>query len=92
MNEQFQQFWALYPRKTGKLAAWAEWQRMDKKFGISNGNFEMVIESLKKQNEIFSDKDKQFIPHPRTWLHQGRWMDEVEESVKQGTPEWIKKL
>ena len=29
----------------------------------------------------------QFIPHPRTWLHQGRWQDEVERgSIRPAKP------
>lgn len=90
MNEQFQQFWALYPKKRAKLDAWKAWQRMDKQYHISNGNFEMVIEALKKQAELFKDTDKQFIPHPSTWLNQGRWMDEIEE--KENVPEWLTEM
>ena len=35
-----------------------------------------VIEQ-QKQSEQWKKEGGQFIPHPATWLNQGRWADEV---------------
>lgn len=66
----FQEFWQLYPRKTGKLAAAREWTRLKPDADTCI----QIAATLAWQ--IPTWHDPQFIPHPRTWLHQGRWMDE----------------
>lgn len=67
MNE-FEQFWKAYPRKVGKLAAQKAWLKM-------TPDLSEVLNALEWQT-----KQKQwldgFIPHPSTYLNQGRWMDE----------------
>ncbi len=69
--KNFLDFWNLYPKKVGKMAAWRAWQRA--KIG------EEVLPAL--QTQIQSDKwqeqNGRFIPHPTTWLNAGGWMDEV---------------
>ena len=63
----FDRFWEKYPRKVGKLAAMREWQRQ--RPPLSD-----VLAALEWQAHEWGDPT--YIPHPRTWLHQGRWMDE----------------
>ena len=55
-----------------------------------------AIEEQKKSNDWQKDNG-QFIPYPYTWLNQGRWKDEVEESIKVNNQEdwlddWYKKV
>lgn len=66
----FEQFWKRYPRKVGKLAAQREWKRLDPDEQICGE----IERALAWQTRLWTDP--QFIPHPRTWLHQGRWLDE----------------
>ena len=66
----FEAFWKAYPRKVGKLAAMREWQKL-------KPDLEAVLRALEWQRW----DDLQYCPHPRTWLHQGRWMDEPPASV-----------
>src|SRR5262245_27001523 len=76
----FEDFWKAYPRKVGKLAALREWQ-------LLKPTPEMVrqmADALAWLREQWTDP--QYIPHPRTWLHQGRWMDEKPEPVKPKLP------
>jgi hypothetical protein len=63
----FPAFWDAYPRKTGKLDA-------ERKFAIAcrRATFEQIMDGLARYQ--FSD-DPKFIPHPATWLHQGRYLD-----------------
>ena len=77
--DKFELFWQEYPKKQGKYAALQAWEKMDKKFGISNGNFDEVLTALKAQKEakMFSD-NPQYIPLPVTWINQARWDDEVK--------------
>ena len=77
-SDAFEQFWALYPRRTGKLAAWRVWERVSRKSPVVTEDG--IIAALQKQLDggHFST-DVKFVPHPRTWLNQGRWDDEVEK-------------
>ena len=80
-SAEFERFWKLYPRKIGKRAAWLVWQRQIAPRGVlASMKVGLVIDALTRQVEggHFS-ADNAFIPHPRTWLHQGRWEDEVTQ-------------
>lgn len=86
----FEDFWSAYPRKVGKLAALREWQKLNP----SAETVQEIGKALAWQCETWDDP--QYIPHPRTWLHQGRWMDEPPAPAKrevakpiQGISEWI---
>jgi hypothetical protein len=37
-----------------------------------------MIAAVREQSRSPQWKDPQFIPHPRTWLSQGRWTDEPD--------------
>ena len=69
-DSAFEQFWANYPRKVGKLAAQREWARIRPTTDL----VQRIMTTLAWQKEVWDDP--QFIPHPKTWLHQGRWDDE----------------
>ena len=74
----FGEFWRLYPRKIGKLYAMKCYDR-----AIRNGaSHEEIMEGLRAFKEHGLPSDAQFIPHPSTWLNQGRWMDEYEGAEK----------
>jgi hypothetical protein len=68
--QAFEEFWASYPRKTGKTMALKAWSKLD----VTPRLFKKMIEAVQKQ---FVGKEKQFIPHASTWLNQARWGDEV---------------
>lgn len=70
----FEVFWREYPRKVGKRAAFQVWER-ELRAGTDPAE---IIEGLRAQLPGLLRKELQFIPHARTWLHQGRWEDEVE--------------
>ena len=71
---RFDLFWEKYPRKVGKDAAWAEWKRLKPDASLLELMLSAVL--LQSQSRQWRENDGEFIPHPRTWLRQGRWQDE----------------
>lgn len=67
-NNNFEQFWSLYPKKVGKDAAIKSWVKL-------NPPIDIIMEALNWQIES-SQWKKGFIPNPSTYLNQGRWKDE----------------
>lgn len=69
----FNRFYALYPRKIGKEAARKSFAKSLKKAPAQK-----IIEAADQFALACRGKEKKFIPHPATWLNQGRWDDEIE--------------
>lgn len=80
LRARFERWWAVYPRKIGKDAAWKEWLKRSPSDDLS----ECMIAAVErhKASPQWRKEGGQFIPHPRTWLHQGRWQDEIEPAEK----------
>lgn len=70
-RDLFAEFWSVYPRKVGKQAAAAKFEQLAKKLDVT-----VVVEGARRFAEDPNLPDPQFIPHPLTWLNQGRWEDE----------------
>jgi hypothetical protein len=81
--DRFPEFWAAYPRKTAKAEAKREWDKLKP----DAATFDKIMKCLEwyKRHE-WSDKEKQFTPHARTWLHQKRWEDEPETGPDKLSP------
>lgn len=73
--DAFDQFWSAYPRRTGKEAARKAWAVVAKR-GVTP---DRIMAGLHRFAEHPPD-DPQFIPHPATWLNQGRYDDEPMEA------------
>lgn len=74
-TREFLEFWAAYPRKIGKGAAWKAWkQRKDRP---KNGDMLASVEAH-KQSEQWTKECGRYIPHPATFLNQSRWEDEPD--------------
>ena len=87
MNEEFEQFWKAYPRKTGKFIAKEKFIK-----ARQLASFEEImagVETYKRCKPDYADWC-----HPKTWLHNGRWLDEpdTEPAVQQKDPKWVKSL
>lgn len=74
---RFELFWTAYPRKVGKEAAWAVWERLNPTEALT-AQIITAIEQQRTSPQWLKDGG-QFIPHPRTWLQQGRWQDEPDQ-------------
>jgi hypothetical protein len=81
-QSEFEQFWAQYPRKVGRLAAKQAYQKARK-----TASAEQILAGFERYQ---SSDDPQYRPHPRTWLSQGRYLDEVPPRlVAERVEEWF---
>lgn len=72
----FNNFWNSYPRKVARVAA----RKAFKKLKVDSKILDKMLSSLENQKQSKQWQDKQFIPHPATWLNQRRWEDETDET------------
>ena len=76
MDERFERFWSVYPKKVGKGAAKAAFMKIKPSQDLTDKMVEAVRVASKS---IQWQKEKgQYIPNPSTWLNQGRWEDSME--------------
>lgn len=70
----FQEFWNLYPKKTGKGATWLAWKK------TKPTERPAIPASISKHvaSPQWKREDGRFIPNPATFLNQRRWEDEPE--------------
>lgn len=67
--EEFLAWWQKYPSKVGKLAALPAFTKARKL-----ATFEELMSGVDRY--IVNKPDYAEWAHPKTWLNQGRWMDE----------------
>lgn len=70
----FDEFWAAYPRKTGKGEARKIWLKLRPNQEL----LRQMLDAIKRQSisDQWTRDNGQFIPYPATWLNQQRWEDE----------------
>jgi hypothetical protein len=68
----FDQFWAAYPRRVGKLAAQKAYMKA-RKIATQEELLKGVAAYI-RHKPAYAD-----FCHPTTFLSQGRWMDELED-------------
>ena len=52
----------------------------------------MILDAIKPFAVSVAKKEKKFIPHPATWLNQGRWDDELEEIASTSSSDYLDRL
>lgn len=75
-SEEFERFWAVYPRKVGKGAAWAAWQKLRPSPQLMERIISVTL--LYTQTPQWKKEGGQFIPHAQTFLNQRRFDDTPE--------------
>jgi uncharacterized protein YdaU (DUF1376 family) len=65
----FDRFWKAYPRKQNKGHAEKAWAK-----AIKLADPDQIISAVERS---VWNEDKQFIPHPASWLNGKRWEDEL---------------
>lgn len=81
---EFEAFWKAYPLKVGKLAAQREYDKVRKVHQVSQVELLDGIARYKENKPAYADW-----AHARTWLHQGRWMDEYKSARIAHTEDWF---
>ena len=71
----FDEFWSAYPRKVGKDAAAKAFAK--RRVGVGLLAQMLAAISVQKTGDQWQRDGGQFIPHPATWLNEGRWQDET---------------
>lgn len=79
LRERFTRFWDAYPRKVGKDAAWRAWQKRRPSAELL-GAMLQALEWQGRSPDWLKDRGR-FVPHPATWLNQGRWQDEPSDAT-----------
>jgi hypothetical protein len=80
--DRFDEFYAIYPRKVKPDAARKAW-----KSALKRATAEQIIEGARRLVADPNLPEKQFIPHPSSWLNAGSWDDEpLPPRTTQGQP------
>ncbi len=72
-SSEFEGWWAIYPRKAGKLAAFRAYGAAKRMLGADAAT--RLLEGAATYAAATKGKDERFVAHPATWLNQGRWDD-----------------
>lgn len=76
-ERRFEKFWAAYPRKVGKDAARKAFDKRKPDDALVASMLNAI--DAQGRSEDWRKDNGQFIPHPSTWLNEGRWQDEGVE-------------
>ena len=77
-NNQFDEWWKLYPKKVNKQQALKAWNQHTKKTAA-----EHIIEATRRQlttPDSALTRDPQYIPYPASWLNAGSYENETIET------------
>lgn len=77
IEAEFTGFWDAYPRKVGKKDA-AKAYRAARK----TATVEEISAGLRAQLPDLRTRGSAYVPHPATWLRQGRWADDPEHAAQ----------
>jgi len=86
VDDGFERFWAVYPRKVGKEPALKIWERMKPAAELQA----QILAAVERQarSPQWTKDDGEFIPHAKTWLFQRRWTDVVASAPEPKSYEW----
>jgi len=87
-SDEFEEFWKVYPSKTGKGAAYKSWKK-------ERPSLAVVLKALEwqKVSEQWTKDKGQYIPMPTTYLNQRRFEDTPKGVLPTGkfdVNEWLK--
>lgn len=78
----FEEFWAAFPRKVGKDAALRAFEKRKPDRALLDRMLAAI--AAQRASPDWQKDGGQFIPHPTTWLNQGRWDDQPVEPLAEG--------
>ena len=77
VSKGFDEWYEAYPRKVGKGAA-----RMKYAAALKRTDGATLLAGAKRAAKQYAKTDPKYTPHPATWLHQERWLDEEQRPAK----------
>lgn len=80
IDERFEEFWAVYPRRVEKLDARKAFAKQWPKFG------QEILVGARRMAADPNLPEKRFIPYPASWLNAGGW-DSEPYPPRERTPE-----
>lgn len=75
LERRFNEFWAAYPKKQAKGAAFKTWKRLKPSQELTDKMIAAI--EAQKRSEQWMTEGGRFIPNPATWLNGERWEDEI---------------
>lgn len=75
LERRFDEFWAAYPKKAAKGAAFKTWKRLKPSQELTDKMIAAI--ETQKRSEQWTLEGGRFIPNPATWLNGERWEDEL---------------
>lgn len=93
LDHHFEDWWATYPRKVAKQRARTAYEKaiisLARELNIEKKQAAQKLLSLTKERVgEFSGKEMKFIPHPATWLNDGRFKDELVTAAANALEEY----
>lgn len=84
LEVQFERFWGVYPRRTGKGAARKSFER-----ALRRASMATIMRAAIAYRDDPARKagHPKFTPMPATWLNQERWADEPPPTIAPKPPE-----
>jgi len=81
----FSEFWALYPRKTSKIAAEKAWTKITRTVDPA-----LIIAAVPAHIAQWKREQRPLdkVPYPATWLNNGSWQDEMPAAPEQVASPW----
>lgn len=73
-EHKFNAFYAHYPLKKSKAPARKAFAKLNPDAEL----YQKIMDAVTAQKASRQWQQKQYIPHPSTWLNQERWEDEVD--------------
>jgi hypothetical protein len=82
LEQRFDEFWAAYPKKVGKKAAWSAFKKVKPDAEL----FDKIMTAIGRAKATWQwqRENGRYIPNPKTWLNEGRWDDEYKEANTNG--------
>lgn len=79
-SEDFEHFWRVYPKKTGKGAAYKKWGKLtieEKRKAYKD------VQDRVRMHEPWKRDNGRFVPNCETYLNQRRFDDEIQQETAQ---------
>jgi hypothetical protein len=78
-DEEFDRWYAMYPRKEAKAAAQKAFTKVRK-----NADIDTLMAGLERYVKSVKGTERKYIALPASWLNAGRWEDEVVDQLPSG--------